>query len=855
MAKPDVRVRLSAEGVAEVVSALKKIQTEGQKASAKSKRGFMGLNNALGATRNLIGGLGIVLGVATFKRLIGGAIEAADQINKLGAKVGATTEHLSALQLIARTADADLNQVGSALIRMNKNIGDAAAGIPTAVGFLRDLGLDLKDFEGKDSVETFALISEELMGLEDQLVRNRVAIGLFGRSGAQLMPTMKALADEGLGAVIARAEELGVLIDHDLAAASEQIKDDVEILKMQSEAIGIRFISGFGPELSQTLQTISGDLKTTTSAWHDFGQGIGKTLKWVVALVSGAFDLVGTILGAGVAGIVSYGKTMTMALRGNFAGAKREMETYKRYISSEYKDIRDRMEGRFELIISEPPKAAEDAGTGAGVVGGAEGEMADLAARRAQALATSLDRELALAKSKAALRTKAEQREFAIGLQSYTEYYTDRMAILEAGYAEELAALEQKRGLLDDFTDPARRLQEEKKIDTQLATVRLNNENAVAELLVEERETIKGLAGERIALEQEILQMQGQRIAAERLGFEERIAQADLMLRKQGATDEEREATLARLRAGLEAGSAFEEAKENAEAAMTELGAARQEIEAKARAGMIGELDAETQLLGIEEQRLERLRELAELLEAAALATGDPEKIEQARAFSASILEIGYAVEASSSSLQQFKATAIDSTTSALADFFETGIGGAKGLKASFRDMALAVIGDLKRLAAQMLASQTMKWLGGFFSGGGQVDAAFIGPMPAGASGGLIRGPGTGTSDSIRAWLSDEEFITRAAVVRQPGVLEHLRALNRYGARTLGTDVTAVRFAEGGLVGGGSLADSGSGLDGRLTLGLEDGLVLRDLESREGQRVTIESIRKNRRAVRSALGI
>jgi hypothetical protein len=522
MAKPDVRVRLSAEGVAEVVSALKKIQTEGQKAASKSKKGFMGLNNALGATRNLIGGLGIVLGVATFKRLIGGAIESADQINKLGAKVGATTENLSALQLVARTADADLNQIGSALIRMNKNLGDALAGVPTAVGFLRDLGLSLKDFEGKDSVEIFAMISEELMGLENQLVRDRIAIGLFGRSGAQLKPVMKALADEGLGAVIERARELGILLDHDIAAASEQIKDDVEILKMQSEAIGIRFIAGFGPELSQSLQTISGDLNTTTDAWENFGTGIGRVMKWIVAVLSVGFDFVGTLLGGLVTSLVSVGKMVGMALTGNFDGVKREAGIFNRWLEDEYNGIRDRMKGRFELIVSTPPSAAEEAVGAEGGTGGSAKEIADLAARRAQALMTSLDRELALVKTAATLRTKAEQREFKAGLQNVTEYYADRRAILESGYDAELAALQKKQDLLDDYTDPAIRLQEEKKIESQRETAGLQYENARADLLAEELDTVKALAGERLALERDLLLMQGQRIAAERLGFETR---------------------------------------------------------------------------------------------------------------------------------------------------------------------------------------------------------------------------------------------------------------------------------------------------------------------------------------------
>lgn len=55
------------------------------------------------------------------------------------------------------------------------------------------------------------------------------------------------------------------------------------------------------------------------------------------------------------------------------------------------------------------------------------------------------------------------------------------------------------------------------------------------------------------------------------------------------------------------------------------------------------------------------------------------------------------------------------------------------------------------------------------------------------AAGGLISGPGTGTSDSIAARLSNGEFVVRAAAV--PGNIDILRAINARG------------FSEGGLVG------------------------------------------------------
>lgn len=65
---------------------------------------------------------------------------------------------------------------------------------------------------------------------------------------------------------------------------------------------------------------------------------------------------------------------------------------------------------------------------------------------------------------------------------------------------------------------------------------------------------------------------------------------------------------------------------------------------------------------------------------------------------------------------------------------------------------------------------------------------------PGYASGGAVRGPGTGTSDSIFARLSNGEFVMRAAAVRRYGV-GMMHALN---------SMRLPKFADGGLV---SLAD------------------------------------------------
>lgn len=85
------------------------------------------------------------------------------------------------------------------------------------------------------------------------------------------------------------------------------------------------------------------------------------------------------------------------------------------------------------------------------------------------------------------------------------------------------------------------------------------------------------------------------------------------------------------------------------------------------------------------------------------------------------------------------------------------------------------------------------------------------GPVPQGfATGGMIRGPGTGTSDSIPALLSNGEYVIRAAAVRKLGK-NALDLLNR--------GIAIPRFADGGMVGAVSSMQSSTPQNlGSLTL-------------------------------------
>ena len=122
--------------------------------------------------------------------------------------------------------------------------------------------------------------------------------------------------------------------------------------------------------------------------------------------------------------------------------------------------------------------------------------------------------------------------------------------------------------------------------------------------------------------------------------------------------------------------------------------------------------------------------------------------------------------------------SAVSTAEDAIIDFCKTG-------KFNFSDFASSVVEDLARIMIRAQLAQVALSLVGGNAGGWSLGFA---------SGGLVTGPGSGTSDSIPARLSNGEFVVNAkSAQRYRGVLE---AINNN------------RFASGGSVGGGSYSSS-----------------------------------------------
>lgn len=162
----------------------------------------------------------------------------------------------------------------------------------------------------------------------------------------------------------------------------------------------------------------------------------------------------------------------------------------------------------------------------------------------------------------------------------------------------------------------------------------------------------------------------------------------------------------------------------------------------------------------------------------------------------AGLTATGEAATIAATSLTGLGTTATASVTgltglSASSTSAATGMSAASGSATILSSAAMSAATALQAVAASSAVSAGKGVAGAAVEAAGAVAAA---------TGGHITGAGTGTSDSIPAMLSNGEFVTRAAVVKQPGMRAFMEDVNSRGWGAV-EDLQRVKHSTGGLAG------------------------------------------------------
>jgi hypothetical protein len=198
-----------------------------------------GLDRAIGRANSSIAtfaksaaaGLAGALSVGAFVAAGRAALNFADDIGKMSQKVGMSTEALSKLTYAAKLSDVSMQELQVGVQQLAKNMEAGSEGLAA-------LGISATDSAGnlRSTAEVFADVAEAFANMEDGAGKTAIAMNIFGRSGAQLIPLLNS-GKRGLNEMGNEAQRLGVVISQDAAKSAERFNDN--LTRLQEAMSGI----------------------------------------------------------------------------------------------------------------------------------------------------------------------------------------------------------------------------------------------------------------------------------------------------------------------------------------------------------------------------------------------------------------------------------------------------------------------------------------------------------------------------------------------------------------------------------------------------------------------------------------
>jgi hypothetical protein len=247
-----------------------------------------------------------------------GVIDRADRMYEVSQSLGVAVEDLSRLQYAAELSGVSAENLEKSIRKLSVGLYDASQNAtgPAATAFAA-IGVSATDAAGKirPTIDVMGDLAARFERMPDGAAKTALAIKLFGRSGADMIPMLNE-GQAGLKAMYEEAERLGIVLDTETAAAAERFNDNLARLGKVQDGIVTRVTTGMLPafdRLAASLLTVTKDSR----ALERVGHGLGIVMNVLIAVVAG---VAGALWAAGLAA-ATYAKTMERLMKFDFKGA------------------------------------------------------------------------------------------------------------------------------------------------------------------------------------------------------------------------------------------------------------------------------------------------------------------------------------------------------------------------------------------------------------------------------------------------------------------------------------------------------------------------------------------------------
>ena len=219
------------------------------KASYTAEKNFKQISSFAKVAAGALAALYSVQGITSFVKA---QIDAQDALNDMSERTGVAVEELSKLRYAAKLSDVDVGTLQQGITKLNKAMVDTANNTGSARNAFAALGISVKNSDGslKTNSQVLNELSDSFSSYADGANKSALAIEIFGKSGAELIPLLNQ-GSQGLKAMGDELAMLGGVVTAQAARNAGIFNDNLDRLRVTGSAFGMTIANQIMPYLNQ----------------------------------------------------------------------------------------------------------------------------------------------------------------------------------------------------------------------------------------------------------------------------------------------------------------------------------------------------------------------------------------------------------------------------------------------------------------------------------------------------------------------------------------------------------------------------------------------------------------------------
>lgn len=218
------------------------------------------VGSAFGGVAQKIGLFGVLAGGAALAGLASvarGAVDAAGGLQDAADRTGVAVEALQQWRAVAGLAGVSADDVDNSMIKLNKTLFNAANGEKKSAALFASMHIGLRNADGsiRKIEDVLPELAQAFDKTDDPATRTAMAMTLFGKSGAKLIPILAQ--GKGLSEALAEAQRKGIVVSQEAVSAMDDLGDAQDTVLAQMRGIAGNIVGSLAPGMTEMVSGLS----------------------------------------------------------------------------------------------------------------------------------------------------------------------------------------------------------------------------------------------------------------------------------------------------------------------------------------------------------------------------------------------------------------------------------------------------------------------------------------------------------------------------------------------------------------------------------------------------------------------